>query len=109
MRFLVLVCNGMAGHMISLYLKEQGHQVLGFDRRPSVLVESVAGDAMDAQAMRKLIGVNQFDSVINCIGLLNQFAENNKAAAAYLNGYFPHFLADVTSGTDTQIIHKRTD
>ena len=36
MKFLVLGCNGMAGHTISLYLKEQGHEVIGFDRRPSV-------------------------------------------------------------------------
>ena len=34
MKFLVLGCNGMAGHMISLYLKERGHQVQGFARKP---------------------------------------------------------------------------
>ena len=27
MNFLVLGCNGMAGHTISLYLKEQGHEI----------------------------------------------------------------------------------
>ena len=26
MKFLVLGCNGMAGHMVSLYLKEQGYE-----------------------------------------------------------------------------------
>lgn len=109
MRFLVLGCNGMAGHMISLYLKEQGHDVLGFALTKSDLVDSVAGDAMDANMMRELVGVNRFDSVINCIGLLNQFAENNKAQAAYLNAYFPHFLAEITAGTDTQVIHMSTD
>lgn len=109
MRFLILGCNGMAGHTISLYLKEQGHQVLGFDRRKSDLVESVAGDAMDAAFIKDLIGVDRFDSVINCIGLLNQFAENNKAGASYLNAYFPHYLAQLTEGTHTQIIHMSTD
>ena len=109
MRFLILGCNGMAGHTISLYLKEQGHEVFGFDRRPSVLVDSVAGDAMDAAFIKDLIGVNKFDTVINCIGLLNQFAESNKAGAAYLNGYFPHQLAQLTEGTDTQVIHMSTD
>lgn len=29
MKFLVLGCNGMAGHQISLYLQEQGHDVTG--------------------------------------------------------------------------------
>lgn len=109
MRFLILGCNGMAGHMISLYLKEQGHDVLGFDRRESKLVKSVTGDAMDAAFIRELVGKNQFDTVINCIGLLNQFAENNKAGAAYLNAYFPHYLAELTDGTDTQVIHMSTD
>lgn len=109
MKFLIFGCNGMAGHIISLYLKERGHDVFGFDRRESAFIPSIAGDAMDSKAMRRLIGRNQYDSVINCIGLLNQFAENNKADAAYLNGYFPHFLADITSGTDTQVIHMSTD
>lgn len=109
MRFLVLGCNGMAGHLISLYLKERGHQVVGFARQKSELVDSVVGDAMDTAAVRKIITEGQFDSVINCIGLLNQFAQNDQAGAAFLNGYFPHFLADITAGTDTQIIHMSTD
>ena len=109
MRFLILGCNGMAGHMISLYLKEQGHEVQGFDRRPSSIVESVVGDAMDAELIRGLVGKNKFDTVINCIGLLNQYAENNHAHAAYLNAYFPHYLVQLTEGTDTQVIHMSTD
>lgn len=109
MKFLIMGCNGMAGHTISLYMKEQGHEVLGFDRRESAYVPSVAGDAQDTNFVRKLIHEGNFDSVINCIGILNQFAEENKALASYLNSYFPHFLADVTSGTDTQVIHMSTD
>ncbi len=109
MKILVLGCNGMAGHLISLYLKEQGHDVLGFALEESKLIPSVAGNAMNADFMKELIGVNKFDSVINCIGLLNQYAEDHKADAAYLNAYFPHFLAQLTEGTDTQIIHMSTD
>lgn len=109
MKFLVLGCNGMAGHTISLYLKEQGHEVFGFDRAKSNYVDSVAGDARDALFMEKLIKGGNYDSVINCIGILNQFAEQNKALATYLNSYFPHFLADITSGTETQVIHMSTD
>lgn len=109
MKFLVLGCNGMAGHMISLYLKEQGHDVFGFDRRESALVNSVAGDAMESSFIRELVGCNKYDSIINCIGVLNQFAESNKAGAVYLNSYFPHQLSQLTEGTDTQIIHMSTD
>ncbi len=109
MKFLVLGCNGMAGHMISLYLKEQGHDVLGFALTKSALVNSVAGDATDASFLRELVGINKYDSIINCIGLLNQFAERNKANAAYLNAFLPHQLAQFTEGTETQIIHMSTD
>lgn len=109
MRFLVLGCNGMAGHMISLYLKEEGHDVLGFARTKSPLVASVVGDATDVEFIKELVSFNKFDTVINCIGLLNQFAENNKSDAVYLNSYFPHYLAQITKGTDTQIIHISTD
>lgn len=109
MRFLILGCNGMAGHTISLYLKEQGHSVFGFDRRTSDLVDSVSGDAMNSDFIKELVGVNKYDTIINCIGLLNQFAENNHAGAAYLNSYLPHQLAELTKSTETQIIHMSTD
>lgn len=109
MRFLVLGCNGMAGHTISLYLKEQGHDVYGFDRSPSRLISSTVGDAMDSELVKETVGVNRFDSVINCIGLLNKSCDENMAKAVYLNSYFPHFLAQITEGTDTQVIHMSTD
>lgn len=109
MKFLVLGCNGMAGHLISLYLKEQGHDVLGFARRKSKYVVSVEGDACDTVLLKEIINQGKFDTVINCIGLLNQFAENNKAQAAFLNGYLSHYLAEITTSMHTQIIHMSTD
>lgn len=109
MKFLVLGCNGMAGHMISLYLKEQGHDVLGFALTKSTLVDSVLGDAQNVDFMQELIGVNKFYTVINCIGLLNQTCDEHKATAVYLNSYLPHLLAQITAGTDTQVIHMSTD
>ena len=95
--------------MISLYLKERGHDVLGFDRFKSRYVASVGGDAMDSELVRNLVGKDKYDSVINCIGILNQQAEKNKALATYLNSYLPHFLADITADSSTQVIHMSTD
>ena len=109
MKLLILGCNGMAGHTISLYMKERGHEVLGFDTRKSVYVKSVVGNAFDTQNLRDLVIRGRFDSIINCIGILNCFAEENKASATFLNSYLPHFLAEITEGTDTQIIHMSTD
>lgn len=109
MKFLVLGCNGMAGHIISLYLKEKGHDVTGVARSKSIFVPTIIGDASDLGLLRGVIAAGNYDAVINAIGLLNQFAENNQAEAANLNGFLPHFLADITSDTPTQVIHMSTD
>ncbi|MEA4888166.1 MAG: sugar nucleotide-binding protein [Clostridiaceae bacterium] len=109
MKFLVLGATGMAGHTITIYLKEQGHNVLGFARREVSYVPCVIGNAMDTEFLRELITHGSFDSIINCIGILNQSAEQHKERAVFLNSYFPHFLADVTSETNTQVIHMSTD
>lgn len=109
MKFLILGCNGMAGHTISLYLKEQGHDVTGFARNSSKFVETIIGNAFDKKMIKEIVDNGNYDSVVNCIGILNQNAEKNKAEAVYLNAYFPHFLAEITEGTETQIIHMSTD
>lgn len=109
MKFLVLGCNGMAGHMVSLYLKEQGYEVTGFAKNKSQLVETVTGDARDLELVRDIIEAGQYDTVINCIGLLNKFAENDHEAAVFLNSFFPQYLAKVTQESVTQIIHISTD
>lgn len=110
MKILVLGCNGMAGHLISLYFKEQGYEVVGFARQRSELLDStIVGDASDMGLIRKAIEEGNYDAVINCIGLLNQFAEENKAMAVLLNGYLPHFLTEITKDTKTKIIHMSTD
>ena len=109
MKFFICGCNGMAGHTISLYLQEQGHEVEGFDLKESKYIKSFEGNAFDTDTIGRVIKDGKYDSVINCIGVLNQFAEQNKALATFLNSYFPHFLAKTTEGTDTQVIHMSTD
>ena len=109
MKFFICGCNGMAGHTISLYLQERGHDVYGFDIQKSQLIRSFAGNAFDTETISRVIKEGHYDTVINCIGVLNRFAEENHALAAFLNSYFPHFLAEITEGTDTQVIHMTTD
>ena len=99
----------MAGHTISLYLKEHGHQVYGFDLNESRYIDSFACNAFDSETLLKVVRDGEYDTIINCIGILNQFAEQHKDLAAYLNSYFPHFLAMATEGTRTQVIQMSTD
>ncbi len=109
MKFLVIGCNGMAGHMIALYLKEQGHDVTGYARQRSKFINTILGDAIEFDLLKKILKRGKYDSVINCVGLLNQFAENDHPMAVMVNSYLPHFLAKETEDTDTQVIHMSTD
>lgn len=109
MRLLVLGASGMAGHLISIYLQESGHEVIGYCRREVHYVKSIMGDAHNTEKIREVLSTGHFDAVINAIGVLNQNAETDKEAAAFCNGYLPHFLAMVTERTDTQVIQMSTD
>lgn len=109
MNFLVIGCNGMAGHMVSLYLKEQGHDVTGYARQKSRFINTIVGDVTEFDLLGKAIKGGNYDSVINCVGLLNQFAENNHPMAVLINSYLPHFLVKTVGDSDTQIIQMSTD
>lgn len=99
----------MAGHMVSLYLREHHHDVIGFARSQSKFIETIIGDAKSLELLHDIICNGNFDVIINCIGMLNQFAENNHEEAVFLNSYLPHYLAQITENTSTQIIHLSTD
>lgn len=109
MKFLVLGCNGMAGHIVSLYLTEQGYDVCGFAKTPSFYVKSIVGNAYNTDYLSKIILEGNYDVIINFIGILNQFAEANKDDAVFLNSFLPHFLARVTVGMKTKVLHMSTD
>lgn len=110
MKILVLGCNGMAGHLISLYFKERGHEVVGFARSSSKLLDTtIVGDAADMGLIKNTIKGGNYDAIINCIGILNQFAERDKATAVLLNGFLPHFLVEMTKNMKTRVIHMSTD
>lgn len=110
MRFLVLGCSGMAGHTISIYLRERGHRVAGLSRRGvPFLGEQVVGDARDEALLAEALSEGDFDVAVNCVGVLNQYAERDPEGAAYLNGELPHALARLTEGTRTRVFHMSTD
>lgn len=109
MKILVLGANGMAGHIIVLFFKEQGYDVTGFTRKPITFCRNILGDAMNPKDIKKAIFSDDFDVVINAIGVLNQNAENHKSMAVMLNGYLPHFIADTLRDSKTKLIHMSTD
>ena len=99
----------MAGHVIALYLKEQGHEVTGFSRRPVSFVESIVGDATNEGMLERAIEEGNYNIVVNAVGVLNKDADVDKERAIRLNSLLPHHLARITKKLSTKIIHMSTD
>ncbi len=109
MKYLVLGSSGMVGHMVCLYLIENGHEVTGYSRRRIDAFNSIEGDVRDLQKLTKLISENCYDAVINAVGILNNMAEEDKESAVFINSYLPHFLSKLTEKCSTQLVHISTD
>lgn len=109
MKFLVLGATGMAGHTIAIYLKEQGHDVTAFTRRPFPFCRNIISDISNLRLIEKVIQDGDFDAVINCMGILNQNAEINKYQAVLLNSYLPHYLSHITKDSIIKVIQMSTD
>ncbi|HHX54739.1 MAG TPA: NAD-dependent epimerase/dehydratase family protein, partial [Clostridiales bacterium] len=99
MKFLVLGATGMAGHMITLYLLEQGHDVTAFSTSPFRYCKNIIGDATNKEFVISMLRDENYDIVINCIGVLNQVCDEEPSEAVYLNSYLPHLLRDTLRQT----------
>jgi len=108
-RILVLGATGMAGHMITLYFKEQGYDVTVYSVTPFPYCKNIVGNAFETGNFKSMILQGEYDTIINCIGILNQAADQNRSAALYLNSYLPHLIADTIKDKKTKLIHMSTD
>ena len=109
MKVLILGSTGMAGHLITLYFQQQGHEVTAFSNTPFPYCKNIIGDAFDTKVLKQMLIDDEFDAVINCIGILNEAAEEKKSAAVYLNSYLPHLIADMLKDKKTKLIQMSTD
>lgn len=105
----VLGANGMAGHVIFTYFTEKGYDTYGIAKGAKETEKTRDIDVLDKITFEKWLDDNKFDVIINCIGLLNEVANNNIDLAIYLNSYLPHWLETKYKGTSTKIIHMSTD
>jgi len=109
MKLLILGATGMAGHTLSIYLKEVGHDVTAFSRRKFDYCNHIKGDVTDFPFLNYVIEDGNYDAIINAVGILNKDAEDNKSVAVLLNSYLPHYLSEVTQDIKTKVIHMSTD
>ena len=109
MKYLILGVNGMAGHMVAQYLLEQKHDVTGFAKKESAICKTIIGDACRKDELLDAITADDFDVVVNCIGVLNTAVDKKLSDGIYLNSVFPHFLAEKLENTKSKLIHISTD
>lgn len=107
-KILILGGDGMAGNMIYQFLKESGYNIFFTSRRKD-------SEGFFLDAVKKIENLDIIvkkispDFVINCIGVLNQFAEDNKSTAVLINSYLPHYIDDLSREYNFKFIHISTD
>lgn len=107
MKALVIGGDGMLGHVVKLYFKEQGHEVRSTSRSDNAdYVFDVTKNIADAE---KFVKEFKPDAVINCVGILNKVAEDNKPLAVMVNSYLPHYLGELCTNSEVKLVHISTD
>lgn len=109
MKIAVLGSTGMAGHVIALYLEENGYEVYRTSRSEQNTENRMAIDATDFVKLAEWLDSIQPDVVVNCIGLLQKACEQSPDLAVLVNSYLPHWLERKYIHKTTKVIHLSTD
>ena len=109
-KVLILGAAGMAGHIITAYLKNtSSYDVITVARENQLFIPDFQLDVTNFDELSKVIKQTHPAFIINCIGILNRDAEDNIDKAILINAYLPHYLETITKHTSTQLIHISTD
>lgn len=106
MKVAVYGSGGMAGHMVSGYLRRRGIHVVDVARRGAAIQCDVTlKESVDAS----LDAIGGADWIVNCTGLLVADSASRPDLAALVNGWFPKYLEWRMANQATRIIHLSTD
>ena len=109
-KVLIIGSKGMAGHVVTTFLKESGNFIVADISRNDDFFDSVYKlDVTDIGKLNAVIDEFVPDFVVNCIGILNKDAEDNPDKAIFINSFLPHFLAKKGDKVGYNVIHISTD
>ena len=109
-KIIIIGSKGMAGHVMYNYFKAlPDFDVIDISRNDDVFASNYKIDVTNTNALKTIFDKEQPTVVVNCIGVLNQDAENNPDKAIFLNTYFPHFLAKEGTCRGFKLVHISTD
>jgi dTDP-4-dehydrorhamnose reductase len=109
MNILVLGASGMSGHVISLYLREKGHNVDTVSGSIKLEPKTTLLNATNLKSIHEYLKKNNYDVVINCIASLVEQSKAKPVLATQLNAALPLYLEDYYKESDTRIIQISTD
>ena len=107
MKIYVFGYRGMLGRYVYIYLKSNGHNVIGVSR-----------DVIDAEAFNEIQlksalfqkGFKRGDIIINCMGVIkSQIDKAGTLSAIKVNSLFPHYLSNICKKDGYKMIHVSTD
>ncbi len=108
-KVLILGASGMAGHVVTTYLREAGYEVDGVSAKNKMDDSTKLVDLTSHADTISLLKEKPYDIIVNCVGVLVKQSEERKDLSTYLNSYLPHFLEKYFENTATKIIHLSTD
>lgn len=106
---LVLGSSGMLGHVVTKYFEEKSYDVYNLSHRIKINERTEIMDVTNFSEFDKYLNKLKVDVIVNCIGILNEDAENNPDKAILLNSYLPRFLEKKYMNTKVKIIQISTD
>lgn len=108
MKLLILGGGGMAGSMLVGYFRGRKDFELVWTTRDG-REDSLHLDASELESVRTLVEKVKPELIVNCIGKLNQDAEQHPLEAYTLNGLLPHWLAFAADENGARLIHISSD
>lgn len=108
-KILILSGDGMAGNMIKTFLEEKGYDVYVTSRKKTDEKKYFFDVLNGYEELERILEKIKPKFVINCIGVLNQFAEENKPGAVLINSFLPHYADSLSNKYGYKFIHISTD
>jgi dTDP-4-dehydrorhamnose reductase len=109
MKVLILGGKGMAGHVMTLYFKQNPFYEVYYTSRDINDKQSLFLDVTNFKRLEEIIELTKPDITINCTGILNQHASNNPLLAFQVNSLLPQKLVKLIERHQGKLIQISTD
>jgi dTDP-4-dehydrorhamnose reductase len=109
MKLLILGGQGMAGHLMVRYFRDRSAHDVFYTTRNKRDPRGLQLNISDWASTEKLVEAVSPDIVVNCVGILNQFAEQNPVEAFWINGIVPHKLKALLDRIGGKLVHISSD